>query len=101
MDFPEDIHGEHPPLKPRDFALAARDHFHSAVDSVLELTPDNHELVTDIEDQTVVAEGLKFKLKRAGNFAVEHKTEIIVASAAVITVAGLLKARGRLRVRKK
>jgi hypothetical protein len=96
-----EVTGESPPINPPAFARAANRHFRDGVRSFESLTPDDHEVVVNINEQTVPIKGLRTRIRRGTEFVANHKTEGVIIAASVLTVAGILAARRSLRVRKK
>jgi hypothetical protein len=96
-----EVTGEQPDINPPAFAQAAHRHFRDGVRSFEELTPADHEVTVNINEQTVPIKGLRTRIRRGTEFVANHKTEGVIIAASVLTVAGILAARRSLRVRKK
>lgn len=94
-----EVIGEHPAVEPTDFARSAGEYFESSAERMDSLTPESHEVVVQIGKQIIPASELKLRLKKSGEFVIEHKEIVIVVSA--LTVASILAARRAMRTRKK
>lgn len=65
--------GEHPAVEPTEFAETIKKFFEDGVESMQSLTPESHEVVVRVGEEIVPASELKVKLKKTGEFILEHK----------------------------